>query len=247
MRSLVPVDPAVSEIVAVLEKMDGVVGVALGGSRAAGTADHHSDWDLGVYYRSGLDFEPLTAFGDVHPPGAWGRIMNGGAWLRHRDVRVDVVFRDIDVVDYWTARAADGDYEVDGLLGYLAGIPTYTLAAELAVNEVLAGTPPRATAFPTALAESATRRWRFHARFTLEHAQMRARRGDVAATLGHLGRATIEAAHAVMCERQRWVLNEKGLIERADLALVHRLIANRELRDDTLMGCVEEVGAALGI
>ena len=82
MPSVVHVAPAVSEIVAVVETMDGVVGVALGGSRAAGTADRHSDWDIGVYYRSGLDFEPMTRFGEVHPPGAWGRIMNGGAWLR---------------------------------------------------------------------------------------------------------------------------------------------------------------------
>jgi hypothetical protein len=87
-------DPAVDDVVSVATRMDGVVAVAVGGSRAAGTADEHSDWDPGVYYRGVLDLAPLSAFDEVHPPGAWGGIMNGGAWLPHRGVRVDVVLCD---------------------------------------------------------------------------------------------------------------------------------------------------------
>ena len=58
--------------------------------------------------------------------------MNGGAWLRIGGEKVDVILRDLDVVEHWTRRAEQGEFEVDALLGYLAGIPTYILCAELA-------------------------------------------------------------------------------------------------------------------
>jgi predicted nucleotidyltransferase len=239
------VDPVVSEVVAVAAAIDGVVGVALGGSRGAGTADEHSDWDVGVYYRGDLDHDRLAAFGEVHPPGAWGRVMNGGAWLRHRGVRIDVVLRDADAVDHWTAEATRGRYEVDGLPGYLAGIPTYTLAAELSVNRVLTGAVPSAIAFPELLATAAGGQWRFRSWFSVEHARMRARRGDVAGTLGHLGRAAVEAGHAILCDRREWAINEKGLVDRAGLGAVHDRMAAVESDVAALVACVDDVGAAL--
>lgn len=238
--------PAVVDVVTVVRRMDGVVGVALGGSRATGTADAHSDWDLGVYYRGTPDVAPLSRFGEVHPPGAWGRIMNGGAWLRHREVRIDVVLRDAAAVEHWTAMAMDGVYEVDGLLGYLAGIPTYTLAAELAGNLALDGVMPPAVRYPDALAEAGVQRWRFSAWFSLEHAGMRARRGDVVGTLGQLSRATLEAAHAVMCGRRAWVCNEKHLIERAGLGDVNRLLTDVVADPVDLEARVDAVAAAVG-
>jgi hypothetical protein len=33
--------------------------------------------------------------------------------------------RDLNVVEYWTKRAQEGEFERDALLGYLTGIPTY--------------------------------------------------------------------------------------------------------------------------
>jgi len=104
-----------------------VEAVTIGGSRAAGTADEASDWDIGVYYRGAVDLAPLAAYGEVHPPGAWGRIMNGGAWLTLDGMKVDVLLRDLEVALHWSAEARRGAYEVDALLGYLAGAPTYSL------------------------------------------------------------------------------------------------------------------------
>ena len=81
---------SVADLVNVLAAMPGAVAVALGGSRALGTGEAGSDWDLGLYYRGTIDLAPLTARGTVHPPGAWGRLMNGGAWLRCGGEKVDV-------------------------------------------------------------------------------------------------------------------------------------------------------------
>lgn len=44
-----------------LAEVPGVVGVMLGGSRARGEDRPESDWDLGVYYRGGLDLAALRA------------------------------------------------------------------------------------------------------------------------------------------------------------------------------------------
>ena len=76
-----------------LGRIDGVVAVALGGSRARGTARADSDIDLGVYYRpaqrpSVQALRRLAAeIDDRHQPdlvtdyGEWGPWINGGAWL----------------------------------------------------------------------------------------------------------------------------------------------------------------------
>ncbi len=115
----------VAELCAILGRIGGVEAVTIGGSRAVGTADEGSDWDVGVYYRGSIDLAPLARFGEVHPPGSWGRIMNGGACPSLEGTKVDVLLRDLDVAMYWSGRARLGEYEVDALLGYLAGAPTY--------------------------------------------------------------------------------------------------------------------------
>jgi hypothetical protein len=211
----------VADLCAALRAIGGVEAVTVGGSRATGTADAASDWDIGLYYRGQPDFSALTRHGELHPPGAWGRIMNGGAWLSLGGLKVDVLLRDLDVAEHWSARAREGVYEVDALLGYVAGVPTYSLTAELALNRVIAGTLPRGGEFPPALARTAPARWRRHAEFSLAHARMRAERGDVVGTVAQAAKAIMETAHAVVCERREWVLNEKGLVERAGLRELH--------------------------
>ena len=43
------IPPEVAQLVAELGAVSGVVAIALGGSRATGTARPDSDWDLAVY------------------------------------------------------------------------------------------------------------------------------------------------------------------------------------------------------
>jgi len=208
---------AVAAVVDVVARSRGVVAVTLGGSRSTGGVDEASDWDLGVFYRSAIDLGPLTELGTVHPPGSWGRFMNGGAWLEVDGVEIDVILRDLDVVDEWSSRARRGDYEVDQLLGYLAGFPSYTLLAEVASSQVLTGSLDVDIAYPEALSHEAASRWGFQRDFTLDYARMHARRGDVLATIGNLARAAMEEAHRRMALRQQWVLNEKRLLATAGL------------------------------
>ena len=237
--------PPIEALVARLAGMPGAVAVVLGGSRGTAVHDAHSDWDLGVYYRGRLDAAALAELGEVNPPGAWGRIMNGGAWLTVGGEKVDVILRDLDVVEGWCAKAERGEYEVDALLGYLAGIPTYSLRAELVTCRTLRGEVARPAGFPAALSREGLRRWRFHRDFTLHHAHMRADRGDVVGAVGQIAKAAVEAAHAALCAAGTWVLNEKRIVERAGLSEVHPLFAAVPQEAAGLRAWVERVEAVL--
>jgi hypothetical protein len=229
-----------------LATMRGAVAVVLGGSRAVGSADTSSDWDIGLYYRGGIDLTTLSARGVVYPPGSWGRIMNGGAWLRCDGHRVDVLLRDLDVVEHWMRRAAEGEFEVDALLGYVAGVPTYTLAAELASCRVLHGAIPTNT-YPEKLAVAGPPRWRFCRSFSVSYARAHATRGNLVGAIGQTAKAVMEEAHAIMCERGEWVCNEKRLIEAAGLAGTQSLFSHIPTERAGLIEWVDLAARHLGV
>jgi hypothetical protein len=135
----------VRELAERLIEIPGVVAVTLGGSRAGGVIHPDSDWDFGLYYRDAIRADDVRALGfegTVVEPGALGRLANGGAWLMVEDQRVDLLYRDLDVVQHWLEEAEAGRYDVDQVDGYLAGMATYVLAGELALAELLAGELP---------------------------------------------------------------------------------------------------------
>jgi predicted nucleotidyltransferase len=241
-------------IVPKLVSLPGVVAVVLGGSRARGTHRPDSDWDIGLYYRGGFDAGLVAGLGfpgHVAQPGEWGRIVNGGAWLSVEDEPVDVLLRDLDVVDGWWADAQAGRFEIDNVEGHIAGLPTYTPVGELAICRVLHGRLPRVT-YPDALREAAGRRWRWNGAFSLAFAEKYAARGDVTLAAGTMARATAQTAHGVLAERGEWVLNEKGLVDAAGLGNAHAIIgrcaddperAVRELRELLSPPALDELNA----
>jgi predicted nucleotidyltransferase len=213
-------------IVPKLVPLAGVVAVALGGSRARGTSRPDSDWDIGLYYRGSFDATLLRGLGfpgHVALPGEWGRIVNGGAWLSVDGEPVDVLLRDLDVVEGWWADAQAGRFEIDNVEGHIAGLPTYTPVGELAISQVLHGELPRVS-YPDALRDAAGRRWRWNGAFSLTYAEKYASRGDVTLAAGTMARATAQTAHGVLAERGEWVLNEKGIVDAAGLGRAHEII-----------------------
>ncbi|MFE0510400.1 nucleotidyltransferase domain-containing protein [Streptomyces sp. NPDC058964] len=205
-----------------LAGLPAVRAVALGGSRAQGTHRPDSDWDLAVYYRGPFDPAHLRALGwegEVAEVGGWGGgVFNGGAWLTVDGRRVDVHYRDLDVVEHELAEAQDGRFRVEPLLFHLAGIPSYLVVAELAVNRVLRGELPRPAAYPDALRRTAPERWHGTAAATLAYAKANhAPHGRLTEAAGALATAAAQTAHAVLAARGEWVTNEKRLLERAGL------------------------------
>lgn len=212
-----------------LADLPGVQAVALGGSRAAGTSRPDSDWDFAVYYRGHFSPDSLRAIGwpgEVFEVGGWGGgVFNGGAWLHVDGRKLDVHYRDLDDVEHHLAEARAGRFRVERLMFYLAGVPTYVVVAELAVNRVLSGDLPRA-AYPDALREAASRRWRGDAQATLGYGRTAyAARGQLTESAGTIATAAGQAAHAVMAATGQWVTNEKTLLDRAGLRGVDEILA----------------------
>lgn len=214
------------ELVPRLVELPGVVAVALGGSRATGTHRPDSDWDIGLYYRNSFDATLLTSLGyagHAAQPGEWGRIVNGGAWLSVSEEPVDLLLRDLDVVECWWDKAQHGRFDIDNVEGHLAGLPTYVPVGEIATAQVLHGQLP-VVVFPHMLQDVAGRRWRWNAAFSLLFADQYATNGDRTACVGMLARAAMQTAHGVLAARGKWALNEKRLIDRADLSEAHQLV-----------------------
>ncbi len=210
-----------TRIASELAALPGVLAVTLGGSRARGDHRPDSDWDFAIYYRGFFEPDSLRVKGwpgQVFDVGAWGGgVMNGGAWLTVDGLRVDVHYRDLENVEYWTKEAQEGRFGKEYLLFYAAGIPTYIVMAELALNRVLHGslTVPE---YPDALSRQAGARWHDDALASLSYGTTALRyRGDVAVALANAVRAVLEEAHSRMAAQRRWVLNEKGLAEAAGL------------------------------
>lgn len=138
------VNPA--ELAERLCAVDGVVAVALGGSRARGTHRPDSDWDLGLYYRGELDVAGLRAVAatvadqetELTPPGGWGPWVDGGGWLRVGGTAVDWIYRDLDRVRRIWADCRAGRYEVGVQAGHPLGFYSHAYAGEVALCHVLA-------------------------------------------------------------------------------------------------------------
>ncbi|MEU6772861.1 nucleotidyltransferase domain-containing protein [Streptomyces sp. NPDC046759] len=234
-----------------LASLPTVEAVALGGSRAQGTHRPDSDWDLAVYYRGAFDPDDLRALGwpgQVSEIGGWGGgVFNGGAWLTIDGRRVDVHYRDLDVVEHELAEAEEGRFRVEPLLFHLAGIPSYLVVAELAVNQALEGTLPRPAGYPAKLRVTAAARWHGTARATLDHARnYHAPHGRLTETAGAIATAAAQAAHGVLAARGEWVTNEKRLLERAGLRGIDTVVGALRAEPGALVRAVAEAERIVG-
>ena len=180
-------------------------------------------------------------------PGEWGRLANGGGPLTVEGQRVDLRYRELDVVQHWIDEAEAGNYDVDRVEGYVAGVATYVLAGELALGEVLTGDLPRPQ-FPDALRQVAPGRWHASAAFSLAIAETAAAQHDVVSCVGLLAKAAIEVAQAAFAERGDWVLTEKGIVRGAGLGgRVEGILAAPGDRPFELERAVTAMRRALGI
>ncbi|MFD9074173.1 nucleotidyltransferase domain-containing protein [Streptomyces lasiicapitis] len=230
-----------------LAALPSVRAITLGGSRAQGTHTPDSDWDLALYYRGAFDPDGLRALGwdgEVSEIGGWGGgVFNGGGWFTIDGRSVDVHYRDLDVVEHELAEARQGRFRWEPLMFHLAGIPSYLVVGELAVNRVLRGTLPRPE-YPQALREAAPSMWRDRAAMTLQYAKSSyAPRGQATETAGAIATAALQTAHAVLAARGEWVTNEKRLLRQAGLRGVDDVLAGLRPRPDALAQAIADAEA----
>ncbi|MFD3891313.1 nucleotidyltransferase domain-containing protein [Streptomyces sp. XHT-2] len=214
-----------------LQEADGVVAVALGGSRARGTHRPDSDVDLGLYYRAPLDTEALRRLAselsgdtvEVTEPGGWGPWVNGGAWLTVESTPVDWIYRDLDHVRRVWQQCRDGHVETSLQPGHPYGFSSHTYAGEVALGRVLTDPTGELTAlrddirsgYPRPLRNALVGQARWEAPFTLSVARKGVPRGDAFHVAGCLYRAVGLLVHALHADAGAWVLNEKDAVRSA--------------------------------
>jgi hypothetical protein len=230
-----------------LVALPGVVAVTLQDSPPADVHTENGEWVLGVYHQGSFDQGSLSSLeATVSALDVEQLADEAGAITVNLDGLTAVLrLRDLDAVRHWIQEAEQGRFEVDMVPGHLAGRPTYSLAAELALDRVLAGSLEEITTYPDHLADSGASHWRRHAAASLDHAELRAIDGDVSGVLGHLARASVEAAHGRLCEARRWTRNEKEILERAEIRNFNRLLTALNADPVTLLQRVMQARSVL--
>ncbi|HWR46041.1 MAG TPA: nucleotidyltransferase domain-containing protein, partial [Pseudonocardiaceae bacterium] len=132
-----------------------------------------------------------------------------------------------------------GRFRIEPLLFHLAGIPSYLVVGELAINRVLHGQLPRPS-YPAALRENAPKVWWDTAEMVFTYARINhAPYGRLTQCTGLLAQAASQTAHAVLASRGEWVTNEKTLLTRADLSALDRIIAEAQPEPERLLETVD--------
>jgi hypothetical protein len=218
-------------LVAALAPVPGVEAIALGNSRARGTATAASDYDIGLYYRANRPID-VAALGNVAaalddrgaeasvtPIGGWGPWIDGGGWLVVEGVHVDLLYRDIDRVAAAIDDAGAGKVERFYQPGHPhAFLPTIYMGEAACARLLhdpagaLANLQRRTTPYPMALAKALRERFEWEAEFALANARKSLDRGDVSYLAGCAFRAIACLCQTLFALNGIYLLNEKGAV-----------------------------------
>src|SRR6187431_1842351 len=105
-----------------LKNIDNIKAIVLGGSYATGMATDTSDLDIGVYYFKEEPFDINTIkliaekYANVDTPTVtgfyeWGPWVNGGAWIKTTNGKVDILYKNIDQITSTIENAKKGVWE----------------------------------------------------------------------------------------------------------------------------------------
>ena len=221
----------VDRVVARASSVRGVSAIALGGSRARGTADRYSDIDLGIYYdsrrafciadleRAARDLDDRKSPGLITPLGAWGPGVNGGGWLQVEGMHVDFLYRELGAVrraiDDCRAGRVTSLYQLGHPMGFHVQIYAGETNCCVPLHDpraILGGLKRKIAIYPTALRHAIVKKHLFDATFQLAVADKPAQRGDVAYVAGSLFHAAGFMTMVLYALNREWLINEKGAV-----------------------------------
>ena len=225
------IDAIVARIVGELAEVPGIAAVAMGGSRARGVEDAHSDVDLGLYYDPARppQISRLRALArklgarrsasSVTALGGWGPWIDGGAWLEIEGLRVDWIYRDLWRVERAIADARRGQISSHYQPGHPHAFHSYFYAGEVHYAGILHDPLGRIEAlrqrthpYPSALRRAIRNAFLWEAQFALGTAARSARREDVFHVAGSLFRSAACLIQVLFAANSRYFVNEKGAL-----------------------------------
>ncbi|HSU90782.1 MAG TPA: nucleotidyltransferase domain-containing protein [Sporolactobacillaceae bacterium] len=223
------IEEILSQVVASVSRIDGIVAIVLGGSRARGTADDRSDVDLGIYYDAARPFSTMALgtvaqdLDDRHLPGlvtdfgAWGPAVNGGGWLEIRGHHVDFLYREIGAVREAIDECIAGRPRSIYQLGHPLGFHMQIYAGEVhvcrplyAASDAIAELKWLVREYPEKFRAAIITKHMFDAEFEISIAAKPAARGDVMYVAGCLFRAAGFMTLVLYGLNRKFFLNEKG-------------------------------------
>jgi predicted nucleotidyltransferase len=229
-----------SRLVGALAPVPGIAAIALGGSRARGTATAASDYDIGLYYRGGrpIDIAALRevaaalddrgAAAEVTPLGGWGPWIDGGGWLLVDGVHVDLLYRDLErvaaAIDDAHAGKVERFYQPGHPHAFLPTIYVGEVACARVLRDpggVLSALQARTRLYPAPLGRALRERFEWEAAFALANARKSLDRGDVSYLAGCIFRAVACLCQTLFALNGVWLLNEKGAVPAVD-GLAHK-------------------------
>ncbi len=226
-----------SRLVGALAPVPGIEAIALGGSRARGTATASSDYDIGLYYRgrrpidiaalskvaASLDDREAEVAPLVTAIGGWGPWIDGGGWLLIDGIHVDLLYRDLDraasAIDDAHAGKVEPHYQPGHPHAFLPTIYVGEAAHARLLHDPtgsLAALQARTRPYPSALAAALRKRFEWEASFALANARKSLDRGDVSYMSGCAFRAIASLCQVLFALNGRWLLNEKGAVAAID-------------------------------
>jgi hypothetical protein len=262
-----PPDPILQRIVPVLAEVPGVAAIALGGSRARGTATQTSDYDIGLYFSAArpLDTDrllqavravvdkPDTA--QVTAIGGWGPWIVGGGWLTIDGNKVDLLYRNLDdvgrVIDACRAGEVTMHYQAGHPHGFCSAIWMGEVALCRPLHDPdgwLAALKAATSPYPSALRDALIRKFEWEILFAIENGELAAARAEQTHVAGCVYRALACTAQVLFALNERYLINEKGALqEAAQLPLTIPDIAKRASDIWRLVGSGELRAALAGL
>jgi Nucleotidyltransferase domain len=233
------VDEICRRVVVRLSRIEGIRALALGGSRARGSAREDSDIDLALYYdpvapfaiaeldAAACELDDRHASGLVTTVGAWGAGVNGGGWLLIGGHQVDLLYRDLGRVRAVIERCVHGEIDAVYQLGHPLGFQNQIYAGEIHVCRMLHDPAAELkalkqllAAYPPPMRRALIDKHLFDAQFEIEIAAGPATRSDIAYVSQCLARAAGFMVLVLHALNERFFLNEKNaFIESRTFAL----------------------------
>ncbi|MBD1995551.1 nucleotidyltransferase domain-containing protein [Leptolyngbya sp. FACHB-541] len=226
-----PLPHFIHRVVDRLQSIEGIVAIALGGSRARGSHTQKSDVDLGIYYQpeNPPDLIALNQLASqlddnhrenlITPIGEWGKWINGGGWLKIEGISVDFLYRDLAQVNRVIEDCHAGQITIDYQPGHPHGFVSSIYMGEVAIglplhdpDGILAALKAKTIPYPTGLKQATVNKFAWEISFSLFVAQKAIARNDVAYAAGCCFRSVACMNQVLFALNEEYLLNEKGAV-----------------------------------